>query len=125
MNEMHEHFAGIDRERAVARAALLVVFDYIDTLREFPSMRPSKQAGEALRELVTLNALQEHDLPDKRYTVTYIIGTTYTVQIDAFDEDDAERIFEERYETEYGELDGAETGEITHEVQSVDENSFQ
>lgn len=101
--------------------ALVVIEDYLDALRETAGLELSGKALEAARELSFAGLIE---LPAKRYTVDYVIGMTYSVQIDAIDEKDAERIFEERYREERGELDGAEENEITHEVQNIEVNSF-
>ena len=48
------------------------------------------------------------------YNVTYIIGTTHDVRIDALNEDHALELFEQLYNDNDGDIPGAREGEVMH-----------
>lgn len=54
-----------------------------------------------------------------KWTVQYLIGTEYEVEIEADTPAEAAEIFERRYDAENGELEGAEEIEASHTVTFV------
>jgi hypothetical protein len=54
------------------------------------------------------------------YEIEYVIGTSYTVIIEAESESMARNAFEEEYAASNGMLDEAEEGEVTHEITGIE-----
>lgn len=55
------------------------------------------------------------------YEIEYVIGTSYTVIIEAESESMARNAFEEEYAASNGMLDEAEEGEVTHDITDIRE----
>lgn len=53
------------------------------------------------------------------YEIEYVIGTSYTVTVEAESESEARRAFESSYDASEGMIDDAEEGEVTHEITDI------